>query len=125
MKTPKHTDSLKSTKSSTKSLITTTKNRSGSKSSVTSQLPKPVECIEVETDDHYCVPPVKVDGEIVTNFQYLTLHEPRMFCDEGFSLFFHLATYHAFVFVNWFLLIDRYFCLNSIKFDIKLLTTYR
>ena len=88
---PKKTDSLKSTKSITKSIITavTPKSRRESKQSVTSQsiasqLPKPVECIEVETDVHFCVPPIVVDGKTVTNFQYLTLHEPKkLFCDES------------------------------------------
>ena len=61
---------------------------------MTSQLPKPVECIEVEIDDHWCVPPVKVDGESVTKFQYLSLHDiNKLFNDESqlnvlFLLFF-------------------------------------
>ena len=51
---------------------------------MTSQLPKPVECIEVEIDDHWCVPPVKVDGESVTKFQYLSLHDiNKLFNDES------------------------------------------
>jgi len=50
---------------------------------ISSQLPKPVEGIEVETDDHYFVPPVVKDGEIVTNFQYLTLHDTdKLFSDQ-------------------------------------------
>ena len=47
----------------------------------TSQLPKPVECIEVKYKDHYFVPPVKIDGKIVTNFQYLSLHDIGRFID--------------------------------------------
>jgi len=51
---------------------------------MTSQLPKPVECIEVEVEDHWCVPPVKVDGENVTKFQYLSLHDiNKLFNDEN------------------------------------------
>ena len=51
---------------------------------MTSQLPKPVECIEVATDDHYCVSPVVEDGEIITNYQYLSLHDTdKLFCDES------------------------------------------
>merc|ERR1719376_1070069 len=58
----------------------------GTSQSVTSQLPKPVEGIEVETDDHYFVPPVVEDGEIVTNFQYLTLHDTdKLFSDQSNS----------------------------------------
>ena len=54
-----------------------------STSSITSQLPKPVECIEIETDGHWCVPPIVVDGEVVTSFQYLTLHDTdKYLCDE-------------------------------------------
>merc|ERR1719376_1266235 len=54
--------------------------------SVTSQLPKPVEGIEVETDDHYFVPPVVEHGEVVTNFQYLTLHDTdKLFSDQSIS----------------------------------------
>ena len=76
---PKQTDSLQSSKSSSKSA---TKNRRGSKTSMTSQLPKPVECIEVETDDHYVVPPIKMNGELVSNFQYLSLHNADKFTDD-------------------------------------------
>ena len=51
--------------------------------SMTSQYPKPVECIEVEIEDHYFVPPVVINGELVTNFQYLTLHDnDKDFCDN-------------------------------------------
>merc|ERR1719376_201842 len=52
--------------------------------SVTSQLPKPVECIEVGHDDHFIVPPVKIDGQVVTSYQYLTLHDANKYvCDES------------------------------------------
>merc|ERR1719489_184668 len=52
--------------------------------SVTSQLPKPVECIEVGHDDHFVVPPVKIDGQVVTSYQYLTLHDANKYvCDES------------------------------------------
>ena len=48
----------------------------------TSHLPKPVECMEVENKDHYFVPPVKIDGKIVTNFQYLSIHDIDRFIDD-------------------------------------------
>jgi len=49
---------------------------------MTSQLPKPVECIEVDIEDHYFVPPVVIDGEVVTSFQYLSLHDIDKYIDN-------------------------------------------
>ena len=53
----------------------------------TSQLPKPVECIEVKNKDHYFVPPVKIDGKVVTNFQYLSLNDIGRFIDDECKFF--------------------------------------
>ena len=45
--------------------------------------PKPIECIEVKIKDHYFVPPVIIKGDIVTSFQYLTLHDSKHFSEES------------------------------------------
>ena len=71
---------------------------------MTSQLPKPVECIEVEVEDHWCVPPVKVDGENVTKFQYLSLHDiNKLFNDESKYYKFDVTFLLLFKFVYFYL----------------------
>ena len=45
-----------------------------------------MECIEVDVADHYFVPPVVINGEIVTNFQYLSLHDIDKYIDNECEL---------------------------------------
>ena len=50
----------------------------------TSKLPNPVEIIKNKTEKHFLVPPVVEDGEIVTNYQYLSLHDSdKLFQDKS------------------------------------------